>query len=80
MADSPTKKVSVNIGNYYVTFEANSENPSAGQILSVEKDNKFLDPIGSEFLSVVNDSTTQTTLENTLKIVNKDLYTQITEV
>jgi len=77
MADLPTKKVSVNIGDYYVTFEANSDNPSAGQVLSVSKNDVILDPSSSEVLSLIEDSTTQTTLSNSLKIVNKDLFIQL---
>lgn len=79
MADSPTKPVSVNVGNYYVTFEANSENPVAGQIISVEKDGELLDPTGSEALSVINDTTTQTALVTTLKNVNIQLYRELFE-
>jgi len=77
MADLPTKKISINIGQYYVTYEANSENPSAGQILSVAKNDTVLDPTSSEAISVASDETTQLTLKNSLKIVNRDLYTLI---
>lgn len=74
MAELPTKKIALNIGDYYVTYESNSDNPSAGQILSVIKNDVVLDPTSSEALTVVNDATTQTTLKNSLKIVNNDLY------
>lgn len=77
MADLPTKKVSVNIGDYQVTFEANSDNPTAGQVLSVSKNNVVLDPSSNEALNVVSDETTQTTLSNLLKAVNRDLFIQL---
>jgi len=74
MAQSPSKKVTININEYYVTYESNSESPSAGQILSVEKNSVILNPTSSEALTVINGSTTQTTLKNSLKHVNFDLY------
>lgn len=77
MADLPTKKVSVNIGDYQVTFEANSDNPTAGQVLSVSKNDVVLDPSSSEALNIVSSETTQTTLSNLLKIVNRDLFIQL---
>lgn len=77
MADLPTKKVSINIGEYYVTYEADSDNPSAGQILSVAKNDTTLDPTSTEAINVVNDETTQTTLKNSLKFVNRSLYTLV---
>mgnify|MGYP006275427969 CR=1 FL=1 len=79
MADAPTKPVSVNVGVYYVIFESNSENPDAGQIIGVEKDGELLDPTGSEFLTVVNDTTTQTALVTALKNINIRLYRQLFE-
>jgi len=77
MADLPTKKVSINIGSYYVTYESDSNNPAAGQILSVEKNDSLLDPTSAEFSTVVNDATTQLSLQNSLKVVNKNLYKTI---
>lgn len=77
MAELPTKKVSINIDEYYVTYEANSDNPSAGQILSVSKDDIILDPTSTEAINLINSSTTQLTLKNSLKIVNPSLYKSI---
>lgn len=77
MAELPTKKVSINIDEYYVTYEANSDNPSAGQILSVSKDEIILDPTSTEATDLINSSTTQLTLKNSLKIVNPSLYKSI---